>query len=185
MSPSRNHNTGLREKLKQHQGATGAVCIVLLLLSAGAIALSLGPPDDQPAATQAPAYYFDLNTGETFISPLSHEPPVVAPSGPMPSGAKAGVRAHVFACGACENDLWVGYLSATKPPEDGQRMETGGMMTGSNIIIGSDDGKTWYEAGTPEANALVNVQPCAEGELRVECTPTPEEGIFIPEKTES
>jgi len=41
-------------------------------------------------------WYYDLNTGELFIAKKGLTPPIEAPSGPLPDGGPAGVRAYVL-----------------------------------------------------------------------------------------
>ncbi len=41
-------------------------------------------------------WYYDLNTGKLFASTSGQNPPVEAPSGPLPDGQHAGVLAHVY-----------------------------------------------------------------------------------------
>lgn len=91
--------------------------VVLALLAACTImAIRAG---SRPIANSIPntAYYYDLNTNALFVGPTYAVPPIDAPSGPAPDGSRAGVRAHLFACGSCASpdDRFVAYLVRFNP----------------------------------------------------------------------
>jgi len=71
-----------------------------------------------PFGTAAPppkrtgqAWYYDLNTGQLFTG-VEDVAPVDAPSGPLPTGGQAGVKAYVFSYGDCndENQRFVAWF---------------------------------------------------------------------------
>ena len=64
------------------------------------------------------AWFYDLNTGELFTAKSKLLPPIKAPSGPLPDGSPAGVRAYVF----CYDDPngnapepFIGFLETLTP----------------------------------------------------------------------
>jgi hypothetical protein len=63
------------------------------------------------------AFFYDLNTGKLFVGSAADPGPVEAPSGPLPGGGPAGVRADVFTYvnDPNENDLVIGYLEKPDP----------------------------------------------------------------------
>lgn len=63
------------------------------------------------------AWFCDLNTGELFVGRANQDGPVKAPSGPLPDGRPAGVKAHVFTYVNDPNrdDLVIGYLEMPDP----------------------------------------------------------------------
>jgi hypothetical protein len=63
------------------------------------------------------AWFYDLNTGKLFVGRANWQVPVKAPSGPLPNGQPAGVKAHVFTYvnDPNENDLIIGYLEKPDP----------------------------------------------------------------------
>ena len=170
--------SGLRDRLSKYKGMTTAICMTLLVGAMATVGLSLMPEKYRPPEP-LPVYYFDLNTSEVFAAPPSHVVPVEAPSGPTSKGKPAGVRAHVFACGSCDDsEAWVGYLQSNRPipPEEAAQREQG-VYTGSDIIIGSPDASSWYREDTPEGIQLININPCPADQPRIECFPTKQEMV--------
>ena len=62
-------------------------------------------------------WYYDLNTNELFIAPKGLPVPTEAPSGPLPNGKLAGVRACVlsFKLEPKESETFIGYLETADP----------------------------------------------------------------------
>lgn len=162
------------DQLSKYKGAVAISCVVLLVIAMGTIVWSTRaePPREMRTAY---VYYFDLNTKDFFTHPLSEVAPIEAPSGPLASGAKAGVRAHVFACGSCENEIWVGYLSATRPLASAEKKQAEqGEVIGDARLIGNPETSMWHPYNSEDATYLIN-QECHDGQLRVECFPTADE----------
>jgi hypothetical protein len=63
------------------------------------------------------AWFYDLNTSKLFVGKANQKGPIKAPSGPLPDGRPAGIRAHVFTYvdEPNENDLVIGYLEMPDP----------------------------------------------------------------------
>ena len=97
-----------------------SACIATISLGLTTLAMGLvacgGQESPELAVLEQEGYFYDLNTGKLFTAPLQLAPPVIAPSGPLESGellaSQAGVRAYVFACGACDelDRRYVGWL---------------------------------------------------------------------------
>ena len=62
-------------------------------------------------------WYYDLNTKELFIAPKALPVPTEAPSGPLPNGKPAGVRACVlsYALEPKDSETFIGYLETSDP----------------------------------------------------------------------
>ncbi|NQU09161.1 hypothetical protein HQ590_00095 [bacterium] len=87
----------------------GAVAAVVLIAATIHLVWQIRGPRGLAAPSQD--WFYDLNTQQLFAAPLGTIPPVAAPSGPLPDGKPAGVRAYVYSCGACEPAaLYVAYL---------------------------------------------------------------------------
>lgn len=57
------------------------------------------------------AWYFDTETKARFSAPIGQTPPILGPSQKKDAqGRGTAVLAHVFACGGCGKDEFVGYL---------------------------------------------------------------------------
>ena len=76
-----------------------AVLVLILIGSTIAVVMQSCSRRSPPVNTSD--WYYDLNTGQLFAGPRRSVPPIDAPSGPLPDGTPAGVRAHVFGCGGC------------------------------------------------------------------------------------
>lgn len=65
-----------------------------------------------PPKRTGQVWYYDLNTGQLFTGKIEDVAPIDAPSGPLPDGGQAGVKAYVFSYGDCddENQRVVGWL---------------------------------------------------------------------------
>jgi len=94
-------------------GITLASSFILFLIL---ISILSGPSRPQVQESKK-AWFYDLNTGELFKGRADQDGPVKAPSGPLPNGQPAGLRAHVFTYvnEPNENDLIIGYLEMPDP----------------------------------------------------------------------
>ncbi|MCP4449841.1 MAG: hypothetical protein GY809_00145 [Planctomycetes bacterium] len=73
---------------------TCATVSVLLLLSA--LAWSRKSNSADPFETGRKIWFHDENTKQLFKTSSKHPGPIKAPSGPLPNGSPAGLRAHVY-----------------------------------------------------------------------------------------
>jgi hypothetical protein len=62
-------------------------------------------------------WFYDLNTGKLFVAKTGQTPPIKAPSGPLPDGRPAGVRAYVFSYSYEPNEAerFIGFLETVDP----------------------------------------------------------------------
>lgn len=90
--------------------SAGLLLIVLTIQWLGAT----GPPEVEHIERE---WYYDLNTGKLFTAEKGQTPPIAAPSGPLPSGAPAGVRAYVLSYVAepNESERFIGFLERSAP----------------------------------------------------------------------
>lgn len=161
-------------KLARYKPVVIAGCTVLLVFSMATIVWSmLG--ESAPPARATYAYYYDLNANETFIREWQNNLPVEAPSGPLESGGKAGVHAHIYSCGSCDGDVWLAYLSMERPltPAEQKRAEDQGIYPPTELIADPEN-LQWVDAASYEAIQLIDAT-CSDGQRAVECGPTEEE----------
>lgn len=99
-------------------------------------------------------WYYDLNTGELFVSKAGQIPPITAPSGPLPDGRPAGVRAYVFSYveEPNESERIIGFLETRDPnyivdSKDGPRY-------GEGMLIKRVKDKQWFPAVSPQGRAI-------------------------------
>jgi hypothetical protein len=83
------------------------------------------------------AWFYDLNTGMLFVSRSELTGPIEAPSGPLPCGRPAGVRAYVFSYidEPNESERFIGFLERPNP--------AGGAYSASSIDEGAGGAKRW------------------------------------------
>ncbi len=83
------------------------------------------------------AWFCDLNTGELFVSRSELTGPIEAPSGPLPCGRPAGVRAYVFSYidEPNESERFIGFLERPNP--------AGGADAAGSIDEGASGAKRW------------------------------------------
>jgi hypothetical protein len=110
------------------------------------------------------AWYYDLNTGKLFVDKSSLVPPIEAPSGPLPDGSPAGVRAHVFTFAAepNESDRFIGFLETTDPNAEMDSSSSDGGMTGGftswghGKLIRRIESEKWVSGSSKQARIILN-----------------------------
>jgi hypothetical protein len=80
--------------------AAGSVLLLLVIIAA-----SLWPSNQPEKPKVKYVWFYDLNTNKLFKADEDMRPPVKAPSGPLPDGSPAGVRAYVFTTAKEPNEL--------------------------------------------------------------------------------
>ena len=62
-------------------------------------------------------WFYDLNSGQLFTTRYNARPPVKAPSGPLPGGGRAGVKAYVltYVDEPNESQWFIAFLETTEP----------------------------------------------------------------------
>jgi len=87
----------IRHRLNQYPVLVMSVTTLLVVgtLSYVVIAQGVFGPDTIDTGT---SWYYDLNTQQFFKAPAGQRTPIAAPSGPLPTGEPAGVRAWAFGC---------------------------------------------------------------------------------------
>jgi hypothetical protein len=136
----------LREWLNKNKNMTISIVAACLLFSIIIIFASLGSDSVSPEKITQKAWFFDLNTNKLFINDDKKLPPIKAPSGPLPDGSKAGVKAYLYCRGYGENQSkpFIGFLetytTSTKTDDkDQQKLST------IRMIRRKDD-EEWFPA---------------------------------------
>jgi hypothetical protein len=163
---------GWRERLNQNpalvMGAT-----VLALLVTGGIALSFrnGPErGTTPGGTQA--WFYDLNTGTLFLSHRRDLGPVAAPSGSLPDGQPAGLRAHVYSycLDPNESERFVGFLDKPDPHASGKRptwKQDDFQAWSQYRVVRRVEDKTWVPVDSEAGRAIFDELARPDGRGRV------------------
>ena len=139
-------------------GITLASGFVLFLVL---ISILSRPSRPQPQVSKR-AYFYDLNTHELFIARADEQGPIVAPSGPMPDGKPAGVRAYVYTyvSDPNENELLVRYLEKPDPnyakkTDELEQVVSAKLDWGRGKLLRRPDDKEWVPADSSQGIAIV------------------------------
>ncbi|MHC4587589.1 MAG: hypothetical protein ACYS3N_23950, partial [Planctomycetota bacterium] len=141
-------------------GITVVTVVVLLVI---VISLLSGP--DAPEVKEfKKGWYYDLNTGKLFVAKIGLIPPIEAPSGPLPDGRAAGVRAHVFTFAAepNESERFIGFLEMADPnagtnSSGSKGGRAGGFASwGEGKLIRRVEDKKWVSGSSREARAILD-----------------------------
>jgi len=114
---------GWREGLNRNPGWIALATVVTLLIL-GSVFWKLGRSSSGiPVLEGVYAWFYDLKSDRLFQATRNKLGPIAAPSGPLPSGEPAGVRAHVYSyvLDPNENELFVGFLDKPDPNANGGR----------------------------------------------------------------
>ncbi|MBA7654868.1 hypothetical protein ES703_62761 [subsurface metagenome] len=140
-------------------GITCASMFVLLLIVIG----QLAPEETVKTREYKKAWFYDLNTGELFVARSDAIPPIEAPSGPLPNGQPAGVRAYVFSFSDEPNEFnrFIGFLeipdpqakkNGAPPAESGAG---GARRWGQDRLIRRVKDKQWVPANSEQGQAIL------------------------------
>ena len=107
---------GLREWLTKNARIAIPILVAFILLSFIALLVKSTPDTIMQKEIVHKAWFYDLNTKQLFVDEDTEIPPIAAPSGPLPDGQHAGVRAHVYCRGFGENQSkpFIGFLETYK-----------------------------------------------------------------------
>ena len=113
-------NIGIRQWLNKNFRIAVPILIACILLSFVALIVKSTPDTIIQKQIAHKAWFYDLNTSKLFIDEDTKLPPISAPSGPLPDGSPAGVRAHVYCRGFGDNQSkpFIAFLETykTEPP---------------------------------------------------------------------
>jgi len=109
-------------------------------------------------------WFYDWNTGELFVAKGNLVPPIEAPSGPLPCGRPAGVRAYVFSYidEPNESERFIGFLEKPNPAAGtdtpgGIDEGTGGAeQWGQGRLICMVGDERWVPADSEQGRAILS-----------------------------
>lgn len=107
----------------------------------------------EPIKPTEKEWYYDLNTNELFTAPKGMPVPTEAPSGPLPNGKPAGVRACVlsFALEPKESETFIGYLETSDP---NAKNLTGQSWSEGKLIRRIQDDQ-WFTPKSSKGKAII------------------------------
>jgi len=148
-----------------------AVASVSILLVTAIAVLTPEKPPKLPESKKA--WFYDLNTGELFVDKADEVPPIEAPSGPLPNGQPAGVKAYVltYVSEPNESEKFIGFLETTNP--DAQAQYNGSGHWGQGKIIRRLEDQLWVPGDSKQARAILEeaFRPNENGEPPRYCPP--------------
>jgi hypothetical protein len=137
---------------------TGASVLLLLV-----VIVWLTWPEHVPQVTEyKKEWYYDLNTGELFAAQKGLTPPIEAPSGPLPDGQPAGVRAYVLSYVADPNEAerFIAFLEIADPnglkdvsDKPGSKL-TPARRWGRGRLLRRLDDEKWVQGDSPDGQAI-------------------------------
>jgi hypothetical protein len=172
----------LRKWVNEYPTVTQAIAAASGMLLLAVIIWLLLPAKAPPQiVTIEKEWYYDLNTGDLFIAPKGLEPPIPAPSGPLPDGKPAGVRAYVLGFGYEPNEYerFIGFLETTPTPEILARWPvrrenlSAAKKWGKGKLIRRTDDKIWFPADSAMGQRIMEeaFAPNEDGERPTYCRP--------------
>lgn len=153
--------------------STGLLLIVLAIQWLGGNA----PPEVEHIERE---WYYDLNAGKLFTAEKGLTPPIAAPSGPLPSGAPAGVRAYVlsYVDEPNESERFIGFLETSAPAEmlgkwSRQGRPSAAKTWGKGKLIRRVGEQKWVAANSTAGQKVFNeaFAPNENGERPTYCRP--------------
>jgi hypothetical protein len=132
-------------------------CISLLILLVIAI-VYFTPAQTKRIEPVEEEWFYDLNTGRLFTADSKLTPPIQAPSGPLPTGEPAGVRACVLTYAAKPNpsNYFIAFLETTDPnAQDNSPDSSGRNRWAQGRLISRPDDQYWVHVGSREGRAIM------------------------------
>lgn len=153
----------IRRRINAHPRLViGASAVSGLLLLWIVFWMLSGKPAENEFDLHGQVYFYDLNTGELFPASAGSIPPIEAPSGNLPDGQPAGVRAHVlqyFTEDSRQGEPFVGWLEKPDPAVETsvylQSRTAGGKAWGQGMLIKRPEDTQWVKANTPQGLAVI------------------------------
>jgi hypothetical protein len=110
------------------------------------------------AAPPTKAWFYDLNTGKLFTAKTGLTPPIAAPSGPLPDGRPAGVKAFVLSYVAEPNEAerFIGFFQTTESASPKPI-----------VFVRTLEDANWIPLDTPQGHAIIQepFRPDERGEM--------------------
>ena len=124
-------------------------------------------------------WFYDLNTGKLFVAKIGQDPPIEAPSGSLPNGEPAGVRAYVFSYeyDADESEQFIGFLETLTPEarkyKDASVKSARPKRWGQDSLISRVEDDEWVPIDSTQGRAILAefFLPDEKGWRAVYCPP--------------
>lgn len=171
----------LRRKINQNPKLIIRITIASVAILLVIVVWLLWPEKTTKVEEFEKEWFYDLNTGKLFVAKSGQEPPIEAPSGPLPDGRRAGVRAYVFSYVNEPNEAqrFIGFLE-TADPNVGRSTSTSAQPTvdegsywGRGKLIRRVEDAKWVTADSERGRYILRkvFRPNEEGEQARYCRP--------------
>jgi len=158
---SRREDSSLRMWLQSHSGMIVIVTIICISILLFELIALYGSNQGDEVIEQKKEWYYDLNTEQLFVSRAGLDVPIRAPSGRLPDGSYAGVRAYVFTYSLNnepnESELFIGFLEKPDPNMKGSEPPqnlSGAKLWGYGKLIRTVDDPNWVSANSPQGQEI-------------------------------
>jgi hypothetical protein len=109
-------------------------------------------------------WFYDLNTDKLFVAKSDLVPPIESPSGPLPNGELAGVKAYVFSyvTEPNESERFIGFLETFQTEAKEQEVvpvkpaSGGAEKWGQGKLIRRLSDEQWVPANSEQGKAILN-----------------------------
>lgn len=153
----------IRKRINEHPKLVVLIALISILMLLWAfVPMLLRSVASLPKETHRSVYFYDMNTGELFTAKADVVPPIKAPSGDLPDGSPAGVRAYVFRDPDSpdqETTAYIGWLETrdTALSKDVylEHRTTPGPDWGKGMLVKRPEDADWTPADTPEGLTII------------------------------
>jgi len=173
----RTHKTSARAWINTNPRKVTAITAVSVLLLLTTIVLLI-PEETMEKQNYEKAWFYDLNTGKLFVANSKLSGPIKAPSGPLPNGEPAGVRAYVFTYVHDPNDSerFIAFLERPDPNADhvsNSSHRSGAQLWSRPRLVRSLEDGQWVPADSDKGQAILKkvLSPNEKGEIAHYCPP--------------
>jgi hypothetical protein len=169
------HDLGIRDWANDNPVMVITCTAVSAMLLVSALAWSRKSNSANPFETGRKAWFYDQNTEQLFTASSKKPGPIKAPSGPLPDGSPAGLRAHVYSYipEPNESDLFIGFLEMpTQETDKGPQIQSEGdsaQLWGRNRMIKRPEDHTWVLANSHYGRKILSdlSHPNAKGQTPI------------------
>ena len=152
----------LRKWANSNPGPVLAITIASVLLMLGVIIWLAWPEPPAPVVVQTKEWYYDLNTEKLFVAKRGLTPPIEAPSGPLPDGKPAGVRAYVltYVDEPNESERFIAFLEIADPRGPAHTTDPPGLKVsgarkwGRGKLLRRIGDAQWFTGDSPQGQRI-------------------------------
>lgn len=168
----------VKDMINDNPRTVAIVALLSLLLLGFTLSLIRRATPSEHYRLSKKAWFYDLNTGELFVASSKQIGPIEAPSGPLPNGEPAGLRAHVysFRSDPNESERVVGFLEKPDPDADVKALASDPrnfQEWARGRLIRRVGGDTWVSPTSQRGRQIIQelTHPNSQGRTPVYCTP--------------